>query len=212
MPSITIDIISDTVCPWCLIGKRRLEKALAARPDLTPQIHWRAYQLHPDMPAEGTDRKAFMAAKFGSEDRAREIFERIAEAGRAEGIAFRFDKITRAINTLDSHRLIRWAGGAGCQDRVVEDLFAAYFFDGKDISDTAILSDIAKNAGMDADLVRDLLAGDQDKDEVMAEVRSAQSMGVQGVPCFILNSRLAVSGAQDPAILIQAMDQALKAA
>ncbi|MGF1604821.1 MAG: DsbA family oxidoreductase [Rhodothalassiaceae bacterium] len=209
MQALSIDIISDTVCPWCLIGKRKLDRALAMRPDVTPQITWRAYKLNPDIPPEGLDRRTFTAQKFGSEDQARAIYNRIAEAGLEEGISFRFDRIERAIDTVDSHRLILWANTAGCQDAVVEALFAAYFFQGRDISDPTILSEIAGDAGMDRDLVAQLLAGDRDREVVEAEMDSARRIGVRGVPCFIFDRRLGVSGAQDPDILVKAIDEAV---
>lgn len=202
-----IDIVSDTVCPWCFIGKRRLEKALAARPQRKPEIRWRPYQLNPELPAHGMDRDAYMAAKFGSKERAREIFATIAEAGRSEGLDFAFGRVARAPNTLDSHRLIRWAGSAGCQDAVVEALFAAYFLEGRDISDPEVLTDIAAACGMDVALVARLLAEGRDRDLVAQEVALARRLGITGVPTFLFDDRYAVSGAQEPEVLVQIMDR-----
>lgn len=201
-----IDIISDTVCPWCFIGKRRLEKAMSQRPDMEFEIQWRPFQLNPDMPRDGMDRRQYLEVKFGGPDRAKQIYEHIEDAGRSEGIAFAYDKIVRTPNTLDSHRLIKWAGTAGVQDAAVEVLFRKYFLEGGDIGDKALLVDVAREIGMDADLVSDLLAGDDDLEETKTEDTMARQMGVTGVPCFIIGRKYAVSGAQDPAVLVQAFD------
>ena len=207
MTRITIDVVSDTVCPWCFIGKRRLEAALAARPEVNADVRWRAYQLNPDMPAEGMDRKAYVAAKFGSDERARALYEAVRTAGTTAGLDFQFDRIERAPNTLASHRLIRWAGSAGCQDAVVEALFAAYFFDGRDLGEKSVLVDVARQAGMDAALVGDLLDQDRDVELVTQEVATARDMGITGVPCFIFDGKTAVQGAQDTDVLVQVIDQ-----
>ena len=207
MTRITIDVVSDTVCPWCFIGKRRLEAALATRPEVAADVRWRAYQLNPDMPAEGMDRKAYVAAKFGSDERARALYETVRTAGTTAGLDFRFDRIERAPNTLASHRLIRWAGSAGCQDAVVEALFAAYFFDGRDLGEKSVLVDVARQAGMDAVLVGDLLDQGRDVELVAQEVAAARDMGITGVPCFIFDGKTAVQGAQDADVLVRVIDQ-----
>lgn len=204
----TVDIISDTICPWCLIGKRRFERALAQRPDLEVQVGWRPFQLNPDMPAEGADRKAYLEAKFGGEERARQIYDRIRDAGAEEGVDFDFHRIPRTPNTLDSHRLIRWAGAAGVQNDVVERLFQAYFTDGEDIGDRQVLLRIAEEAGMERGLVAELLEQGADLELVMKEDALARQMGVQGVPCFIIDRKYVVSGAQDPEIFLKAFDMA----
>ncbi len=201
-----IDIISDTVCPWCFIGKRRLEKALAQRPDMDFEILWRPFQLNPDMPKDGMDRREYLEAKFGGRERAKQIYAHIENAGREEGIAFEIEKIARTPNTIDSHRLIKWAGTAGVQDAVVEALFKAYFLDGEDIGDPAVLTAIAEQTGMDSDLVASLLQDDSDVEQTRAEDTMARQMGVSGVPCFIIGRKYAVSGAQDPSVLVQAFD------
>jgi len=152
-----IDIVSDTVCPWCFIGKRRLERALAMRPDVPVEIFWRPYRLDPTVPREGVDRRAYMKAKFGDSPRSAAMGEAIRSEGAGEGIDFAFDKIAKTPNTLDSHRLIRWAAGAGVQDAVVERLFKAYFIEGRDIGDAQVLTDVAGEAGMDTALVSELL-------------------------------------------------------
>lgn len=201
-----IDIISDTVCPWCFIGKRRLEKAMSQRPDMDFEIQWRPFQLNPDMPRDGMDRRQYLEAKFGGPEKAKQIYQHIEDAGRSEGIAFAYDKIERTPNTLDSHRLIKWAGTAGVQDAAVEVLFRKYFLEGGDIGDKGLLINAAKEIGMDADLVSGLLDGDADLEETKAEDTMARQMGVTGVPCFIIGRKYAVSGAQDPAVLVQAFD------
>lgn len=202
-----IDIVSDTVCPWCLIGKRKLEKALAERPDLDVEVTWHPYQLHPDMPEEGADRKEFTAKKFGSIERARELYEHVRQAGDAVGLEFQFGKVERSPNTLNSHRLIRWATTAGVQDEMVEILFRKFFMDGQDIGDKQVLLDAAMEAGMDADIVTDLLEGDADKDLVLKEEAQARQIGVSGVPFFIFDGKYALSGAQDPSTFLQVFDQ-----
>lgn len=207
-PRLSLDIVSDTICPWCFIGKRRLEAALALRPEVLVEIRWRPYQLDPSIPEGGVDRGLYLERKFGAQ-RTDEIHARIRESGEAEGIAFAFDLIERTPNTLDSHRLIRWAGAADVQDGVVERLFRTYFEEGGDIGDHATLVGIAEDCGMSSPLVGDLLAGSSDRDEVRQEIEIAQKIGVTGVPCFIFADRLAVMGAQPPEVLAEAIDRAL---
>lgn len=198
-----IDIISDTVCPWCYIGKRRFERAAAERPDLDITLSWRPYQLNPNMPREGMDRHEYALRKFGGEEGAREVYERIRLVGEAEDIPFAFDLVERAPNTVDSHRLIRWAEGAGVQDAVVEILFRRYFLEGADIGEPEVLLAVAEEVGMDADIVADLLDGDEDRDKVVEENKSYQEMGVTGVPCFIVDQKYVVMGAQEPETFLQ---------
>ncbi|MCH8862194.1 MAG: DsbA family oxidoreductase [Proteobacteria bacterium] len=210
-----IDIISDTVCPWCFIGKRRLEKALeklrAERPDAEIQVNWHPFQLNPDMPEEGRDHKEYYREKFGGDERVAELVDNMTAAGAAEGLDFDFAAIERSPNTLNSHRLIRWAAGAGCQDRVVEALFRAYFMEGRDIGDHGVLSEIAGAAGMDADLVKALYAEGRDKELVAQDVIGAQQMGIRGVPFFIIDFKYKVSGAQSPEVFIDVIKNALAA-
>jgi predicted DsbA family dithiol-disulfide isomerase len=201
-----IDIVSDTICPWCFVGKRRLERALALRTALAPDITWWPFQLNPDMPANGRDRKSYLEAKFGGPAGAERIYARIRDAGRSEGIEFAFDAVERTPNTIDSHRLIHWAGAAGCQNDVVEGLFRAYFLEGRDIGDAAVLVDVARAAGMDADDVALRLASERDRDLVMQRNRSAVEIGVSGVPCFIIDREQAISGAQDASVFLQVFD------
>jgi len=195
-----IDVISDTVCPWCFIGKRKLEQAMRERSDLPFDVHWHPFQLHPDMPKEGADRKEFVAKKFGSVERARELYQNVADAGQTVGLEFGFNKIERSPNTLDSHRVILWAAGAGLQDEVVEILFRKFFMEGKDLGDHQTLIDAADEAGMDGKIVGDLLKSDRDLDRVTAEESQAREIGVQGVPFFIINDKYALSGAQDASV------------
>ncbi|WP_334129151.1 DsbA family oxidoreductase [Sneathiella sp.] len=202
-----IDIISDTVCPWCFIGKRKLEAALAARPDLAVEIAWHPFQLNPEVPEGGADRETFTARKFGSAERAKQIYDNVKIAGQAFDIDFKFDDIKRTPNTLNSHRLIRWAHTAGCQDEVVEILFRRYFLEGEDIGDAEVLVATAREAGMDADLVAELLAKDADKDLIRTEDSRVREMGISGVPFFIIDGRYALSGAQDPDVFHSVFDK-----
>jgi predicted DsbA family dithiol-disulfide isomerase len=202
-----IDIVSDTVCPWCLIGKRKMEAALEQRPDLNVEVAWHPFQLHPDMPKEGADRKEFVAKKFGSEERARELYQNVADAGSAVGVDFNFKKIARSPNTLNSHRLILWANGAGLQNEIVEVLFRKFFMDGQDLGDNHTLIDAAKEVGMDAELVKSLLESDRDLELIEGEDVKAREMGISGVPFFIIDNKYALSGAQDPAAFLEVFDK-----
>lgn len=203
-----IEIISDTICPWCFIGKRRLERALAERPQPDIQIGWRPFQLSPDMPLGGMERGAYLDLKFGGAERARHVYDPIHAAGKAEGIPFAFGKIARTPNTINSHRLIRRAAETGLQDAVVEALFCAYFLEGEDIEAPVSLARIAESAGMDGDAARAYLEGDEDADKVRAEDMLARRMGIQGVPFFIIDRKYAISGAQEPAVFHQAFELA----
>lgn len=202
-----VNVVSDVVCPWCFIGKRRIERAVALAPDVAVELAWRPFQLDATIPRQGLDRREYMQRKFGSAEKVRAISERLTAEGAAEGIAFRFDRIRRSPNTLDAHRLIRWAGTAGAQGPVVEALFTRFFIDGDDIGDPAVLKDVAAEAGMDADVVGELLAGDADVGHVQEEIGYAAEAGVTGVPCFIFASRLAIPGAQEPATLARYMQR-----
>mgnify|MGYP000630066193 CR=1 FL=1 len=210
MPTpVQLDVISDTICPWCFIGKRRLEKALALRTDVDVDVRWRPYQLDPTIPPGGKDRREYLEAKFGGPEGASKIYDNIRAAGADEDIAFEFDKIARTPNTINSHRLIRWAATADRQDAVVERLFRLYFLEGGDIESPESLVAVARETGMDADLVAELLASDADVELVEREIRTAQKIGVTGVPCFILANSFGVMGAQSADVLAEAIDKAL---
>lgn len=193
-----LDIISDPVCPWCYIGATHLTRALEARPTHPFEIRWRPYQLNPDLPPEGMDRKTYLEEKFGGPDRAREIYGRIRDAAAAAGLDVDFDRIGRAPNTFDTHRVIRWAAAEDAQTRLMGELFHRYFKLGEDISDHAILRAAAEAVGLDGAVIARLLAGDTDRAEVEAEAREAREMGVTGVPTFILGGKYALVGAQPP--------------
>ncbi|MDP1628064.1 DsbA family oxidoreductase [Parvibaculum sp.] len=203
-----LDIVSDTVCPWCYIGKKRLDEALQIHGGEGISLVWRPFQLDASIPEGGVDRKAYMEKKFGTE-KARTAGNTIREFGEAVGIDFRFEKIERSPNTLDSHRLIRWAGTAGCQNEMVDILFRRYFEDGEDIGSHDVLADAATEAGMDADIVRDLLLKDADKELIRQEDMLARQMGISGVPSFVVNSKWVMVGAQEPETLVRMFNKLL---
>lgn len=207
--TISVDVVSDVVCPWCFIGQRRLDKATAQLTDIDVEVRWRPYQLDPTIPPEGKDRKRYMLDKFGSEERIQQIHRRVEALGEAEGIAFAFDAIQVAPNTLDAHRVIRWASadGADVQNRLVRRLFQLNFEQGRNVGDRAVLTAAAREAGMDAALVEALLPTDENVEDVRKEIATAQRMGVTGVPCFLLENRYAVMGAQDTDALADAIRQ-----
>jgi len=208
MQTITIDVVSDVMCPWCFIGKRRLEGALDMLNDIQVEVQWRPFQLDPTLPEEGKDRETYLKEKFGGDIRAKEIYSRVRDAGREEGIEFAFDLIERSPNTLDAHRLIRWSRTPGLQDKMAERLFELYFIEGADLTKKETLLDAARDVGMEVDVVSRLLDGDADLEETKAEIAAAQRMGVTGVPCFIIDSKYAVMGAQASETIAQAVRQA----
>ncbi len=211
---MNIDIVSDVVCPWCYIGKRRLERALATlrerEPALAVTLRWHPFQLNPDLPRAGIDRRSYLDAKFGGPSRAAQIYERVREAGRESGLALAFDRIERQPNTLDAHRLIAWAqreNPARAGD-LVERLFHAYFVEGAFVGDADTLATLAADAGYDREGAAAMLASDALRDEVAAADERARSLGIQGVPFFVFDGRVAVSGAHEPATLLDAIAQA----
>ncbi len=197
---IKLDIISDPICPWCYIGKTNLERALERAPDHPFEIEWHPFQLNPEMPREGADRRAYLEAKFGGKQNAVRIYAQVLAAAEAAGLALDFEAMERTPNTLDAHRLIHWAGIEGRQSAVVGALFRAYFSEGRDIGSAEVLADIADSAGMDAALVARLLASDADLDDIRARDRQSREMGVTAVPTFIVDHRHAVPGAQPPEV------------
>ncbi len=210
----TIEVISDVVCPWCYIGKRRLERALQAlgADEPMPSVTWRPFQLNPHLPAEGIDRKTYIEEKFGGPENAKRIYERVSAVGEQVEIPFAFDRIVRQPNTVNAHRLIAYAQRAGRQDAVVEALFQGYFLEGALIGEPAVLASLAARAGLDPAAVQAYLAGDEDVQAVEREERWARSVGVNGVPFFVFNRKYAVSGAQEPEALIAAYRESLAAA
>jgi predicted DsbA family dithiol-disulfide isomerase len=206
--TLPIDMISDVVCPWCFIGKRRLEKAIALKPAIPVELHFRPYFLNPWIPREGISREKYLTTKFGSPERYRGIAQRVAEAAAAEGLTYEIDGIKRQPNTLDCHRLILWAGQAGHAARMKQRLMDLYFTEGGDLTDPDVLVGAAADSGLDADLVRQRLATDEDVARVEREANSAKEAGIDGVPCFILGGLLAVQGAQAPDYLAQAIERA----
>ena len=205
---LIIDVVSDVVCPWCFIGKRRLEQALELRPDIPVEVRWRPYFLNDWVPREGIGRDEYLTKKFGSPERYKSIAGRVSAAAAAEGLTYNVDGISRQPNTTDCHRLILWARNTGKAGEMKQRLMELYFAEGADLTDREVLVAAAADCGMDADLTRDLLAGDRDVDSVTAEAQQAKQAGIDGVPCFILGGVLAVSGAQDPATLADAMARA----
>ncbi len=201
-----IDIVSDVVCPWCFVGKRRLEKALALRPAIEVEIVWRPFQLNPDMPPEGIERQAYLAAKFGGDANAERLYANVAAAGASVDIGFAFDRIRRTPNTSDAHRLVRHAAAEGRADAIVEALFRAYFIEGRDIGGREVLAEIAGAVGLDAAEAAAWLDSPADRDEVLAEDRSARRIGINAVPCFIFERHYAVSGAQEPEFFLPVFD------
>ncbi|MBV8392538.1 MAG: DsbA family oxidoreductase [Alphaproteobacteria bacterium] len=203
-----VDIVSDTICPWCYIGKRRFERALevSGRNDIA--ISWRPFQLNPDMPPEGMTRDDYVRAKFGGGDRPRQIYQAIAESGREAGIEFQFSRVKRTPNTVLSHRLVHWSAKNERQDEVVAELFKAYFEDGLDIGEIDVLVGCAKRAGLDAQLAHRFLLTDEGRQEVVASDVYARRLGINGVPCFIVNRKYAVSGAQPPSAFVEVFNLA----
>ena len=208
--AVSIDVYSDVVCPWCYIGKRKLEQALVRLREhnvvVTPS--WRAFQLNPDMPAAGMARKDYVEAKFDGPERAREIYARVAAAGNEVGIPFQFEKIERQPNTINAHRLIRLAGDHGRQDAVAEALFRAFFLELRDIGDINELSEVAVVAGLERDAVFSYLSSDQGAELVRQEDAVARQLGITGVPFFVFAGKYAVSGAQGADVLVQAYGEA----
>ena len=203
----TIEIISDPICPWCYIGKTRFERALKARPEHGFEISWKPFQLNPNMPAEGMDRREYLERKFGGKTAAIEVYSSIQKAAEEDGLKVKLDKIARTPNTINAHRLIHWAGIEGVQNEAVAALFIANFEEGKDISDPELLADIAQSVGMDREMTRRLLASDAEIAETRAADEKAREMGVQGVPTFLVDGQYVVNGARDTAFWVDLIDE-----
>jgi len=204
---VRIDVVSDVVCPWCFIGKRRLEKALALASDVPVEVHWRPYFLNEWIPPEGMSREQYLTTKFGSPERYTDIAQRVRAAAADEGLVYAVDRINRQPNTRDAHRLIRWADGIGKSAEMKQRLMDLYFTEGADLSNRAVLVQAAAGVGLDPENVRGALDSDQDIAEIEREVEAAKEAGIQGVPCFILDGKYAISGAQAPEALAQAIEQ-----
>lgn len=203
-----IEIYSDVICPWCFIGKRRLEQALERVGSAQPaQVLWRPFELNPTMPKEGLDRRTYLEAKFGGAEALQAMEDRVAQAGEAEGIEFAFDRIARTPNTFDAHRLIWFAGQQGCQDEVVEALFYSYFTLGRDIGNLDSLTEVAADSGLNREEVRVFLANDRAVQEVRTEEATGHRLGIRGVPYFLLNGSFSISGAQPLDIFVSALQQ-----
>ncbi|MBW6397630.1 DsbA family oxidoreductase [Roseomonas sp. HJA6] len=206
---LQIEVVFDLVCPWCYLGTRRLRRALRARPDILVDILWRPFLLNPDIPSAGLPRQEFMTRKFGGEERARRLHATIADLGRAEGVPFRFDRIRRMPSSLDAHRLVRFAAREGLGDAMVDTLFHGHFVEGADLGHMDTLIQLATRTGLDGPAVHRFLESTLDADAVHAENLRAHRLGINGVPCFVLEGRHAIAGAQEPEVLERLLDVAL---
>jgi predicted DsbA family dithiol-disulfide isomerase len=205
--TLTVDVISDVICPWCFIGKRRLEKAIAAHGEPV-KVQWHAFQLNPTMPKEGISRREYRIRKFGSWERSMQLDANIVATGKDEGIHFDFDRMERTPNTVDAHRLIWVAYKEGVQDALVEALFRAYFTEGRDISNRQTLMDVVAEAGLDRGKAEAVLKGDEGMDAIKDAGEQAQRLRVDSVPFFVVNGKITLSGAQQPDTFLEAFMQA----
>lgn len=207
---IKLDILSDPICPWCLIGKTRLEKALAEIPNHPFVIEWHPFQLNPDMPQDGMDRRDYLETKFGGKERAVKVYSEIDQHARDEGLDLDFGAIERTPNTINAHRLIHWAGIEQKQDDMVNALFDAYFKEGRDIGNDEVLCDLADGIGMDAAVVAKLLKSDADADMIRQRDAHSRQMGVNSVPTFIVDNRHAVPGAQPADLWVKVINELME--
>ena len=203
-----VDVIIDTICPWCFIGQTRFARALAARPDLDVVLVWRPFQLNPQMPPEGREHRSYIAAKHGGPQRAQRQYRALERSGRQEGIAFRFESIERTPNTVDSHRMIAYAVRFGIAEQMGDRLFTAYFVDGLDIGEHRTLVALGTELGLNGPSLAAYLSSEEDRARIVAEDEHARQLGVNGVPCYIIAGRYAVSGAQSPEVFVQVLDLA----
>ena len=208
----TIEIYSDLICPWCYIGRRRLGEALKLLEFSTPpNIVWRPFQLNPNLPKSGLNRRVYRTAKFGSWERSQAMDREVAETGKTLGLTFHYDRVLVTPNTLDGHRLLWWAREAGSQDALAEALFRAYFSEGHDLGKLEVLTDVGAEVGLSREQARRFLQSDQGRGEVLAEEGAARRRGLNGVPFFLLNGNPAFAGAQPPGTFIEAFRQVLGA-
>ncbi len=206
--NLAIDVISDVICPWCYIGKRRLEKAIAAvEGQHEVQVHWHPFQLNPTMPKEGISRREYRTRKFGSWERSLELDAKVIAVGESEGIHFAFDKTEKTPNTVDAHRIIWLASQKGCQEAIVEALFRAYFTDGKDIGNQQTLIDVTAEAGLDRQASEDMLNSDEGMGVIAQAGEPSQRHQVDGVPFFIINNAITLPGAQAPETFLDVFKQ-----
>jgi predicted DsbA family dithiol-disulfide isomerase len=220
MNELTIDVVSDVVCPWCFIGKHHLDHALqlwhAEQPQCAVSVRWHPFFLNPDTPEGGEPYRPFLEKKFGGPEKLAEIWQRVSAAGRTAGIEFAFEKIELRANTLNAHRLIHHAQRVGADgtavNKLIEGLFAAQFLEGRHLGDRAVLADVAGESGMERDAVQAYLDSAEDADEVRAAAGEMHRMGIGGVPFFIFNKKLAASGAQPPEALLKVMREAMQPA
>jgi predicted DsbA family dithiol-disulfide isomerase len=208
-PRLPVEIVFDFVCPWCYLGVRRLLRVLANRPDLQADLHWRPFLLNPDIAPGGVARQDWLTRKFGGEDRARRLHAAITELGAAEGIAFRFDLMRRIPASLDAHRLLRWASRQGQVEGLVSSIFEAYFTAGIDIGQHAALVSLAAAEGYDPVAAARLLSGSGEAEWVHLENLRAHRLGINGVPCFLVDGQHAIAGAQEPEVLERLIEVAL---
>lgn len=206
MPILRLDLVFDTVCPWCFIGKRRFARALQLRPYARVDIRWRPFMLNPDIPAGGLDRALYLERKFGSTYRVQRIQGAVILAGREENIPFNFDAIAKMPNSFDSHRLVQWAAGDERQSDLVERIFCAYFIEGRDIGNRDVLAELAREVGLSESLAREFLAGGSGIAAIEADHMRVRRWGISGVPCFVFDESYAVAGAQDADMLVRLMD------
>ena len=204
---LTIDIVSDVVCPWCYIGKHRIEQALQLVPDVPVEVHWRPFFLNPWVPREGISREQYLTTKFGSVEAYKDISTRVVAAAEQEGLSYRPEQVKRQPNTIDCHRLILWADRIGKAAEMKQRLMELYFRDGGDLTDVDVLVQAAADCGLDADDVRRRLATDEDVELISAQAQEASDKGISGVPTYVLAQKYAVSGAQDPQLLASAIRQ-----
>lgn len=207
-PSVRIDVLSDVVCPWCFIGKRRLERAIAMKPEIPVEVHWRPYFLNDWIPREGISREQYLTTKFGSPERYKGIAQRVTAAAAQESLVYAIDKISNQPNATDAHRLIRWAAGIGKAAEMEQRLMELYFSGGADLTKEAVLVQAAADVGLDPKDVRAALDSDKDVEEVTRAAQSAKEAGIEGVPCFIFGGRFAVAGAQSPEYLAEEIERA----
>jgi predicted DsbA family dithiol-disulfide isomerase len=205
---LSVEVVHDLVCPWCYLGVRRLMRTLRRRPDLLFELAWRPFLLNPDMPRSGMSRADYVVRKFGGEERARRLYGSITEIGHAEGLEFRFDRIRATPSSIDAHRLVRWAAGAGRATEVVEALFAAHFTDGRDIGEIPVLVAVAASCGLSPTATRAFLLSEDELAAVHAENLRAHRLGINGVPCFVVAGRHAIAGAQEPEVIERLLDVA----